>query len=123
MASNILDGSLTTAWLEGVSGPGIGEWIQLDFNREFALSGAHITPGYFKSEHLLAHNNRLAAATFQFSDDSVPRVSFADRMESQSVKLGGKKSRWVRLTIDRIYGGARDSGDTPTSEISLDLTP
>ena len=123
MASNVLDGSVATAWVEGVGGPGIGEWIQLDFNREVALSRAHITPGYFKSERLWAHNNRLAAATFQFSDGTVLSVSFADRMESQSVELGGKKSRWVRLTIDRIYGGARDSDDTPISEISLDLTP
>ena len=123
MASNVLDGSLTTAWVEGVLGPGLGEWIQLDFSREVELSRVDITPGYFKSEHSWAHNNRLAAATLQFSDGSARSVSFVDRKESQSVELGRKKSRWVRLTIDRIYGGARDSDDSPISEISFGLTP
>ena len=122
-ASNVLDGSLTTAWVEGVPGPGVGEWIQLDFDREVQLLRAHITPGYFKSKRLWANNNRLAAATLQFSDGSERNVSFADRMDSQSVELSGKKSRWVRFTIDSTYGGAQDSDDTPISEISFDLTP
>ena len=118
-AANVLDGNLATAWVEGVNGSGIGEWIRLDFDREVALSRVLLTPGYFKSANLWAHNNRLAAATFYFSDGSSRRFDFSDRMEEQSLELGGIKTRWVRMTIDSIFAGSVDSEDTPVSELTF----
>lgn len=123
IAANVLDGSLTTAWVEGVSGPGVGEWIRLDFDLEVPLSRARITPGYFKSAKAWAHNNRVASATLHFSDGSSRSISFADQMEAQSFELGGIKTRWVRMTIENIYGGTVDSEDTPISEIAFDVKP
>jgi hypothetical protein len=49
---NVLDQSLATAWSEGVSGPGRGEWLRCDFNREVKLNRIIITPGYFKTREL-----------------------------------------------------------------------
>lgn len=121
--ANVLDGDLRTAWVEGVAGPGVGEWIQLDFDREVQLSRVRITPGYFKSGKLWRENNRLAAATYHFSDGSARSVNFADQMETQSLEIAGMKTHWVRITIDNIYGGSADSEDTPISEITFDLSP
>jgi hypothetical protein len=122
-AANVLDGNLNTAWVEGAAGPGVGEWIQLDFDRDVRLSRARITPGYFKNAKAWDHNNRLAAATLVFSDGSSRHLSFVDQMQAQTFELGGIKTRWVRMSIDNIYSGSVDSDDSPISEIAFDVSP
>ncbi|MGA9994560.1 MAG: hypothetical protein WBP93_04050 [Pyrinomonadaceae bacterium] len=119
----MLDGSLLTAWDEGVSGPGIGQWIRCDFAREVKLLRIRIAPGYFKSPQLWTHNNRLAAATFYFSDGSTRRFNFQDRMEEQRLDVGGVRTRWVRMAIDNFYAGSTDSEDTPISELAFEWEP
>ena len=119
--SQALDGDLDTAWVEGVKGPGISEYIQCDFGREVTLRKVTITPGYFKSTDIWQRNNRLAQATLSFSNKTSREVGFDDAMEQQSVDTGGVKTRWVRLTINDIYPGNRPEGsDTAISEITFE---
>jgi hypothetical protein len=117
---NVLDRSLATAWVEGVSGPGTGEWIKCDFAREVKLNRIIITPGYFKAPGSWKQNNRLAAATFYFSDGSSRRFTFPDRMVEQRLEVGGVKTRWVRMVIDDYYPGSVDAEDTPISTLVFD---
>ena len=116
--SNAIDGKRSTAWIEGVDGPGIGEWIRFDFDREINLHRILIQPGYFKSPSIWAQNNRLATMTAQFSDGSSRELHFDDRMESQKVDVGSIKTRWVRLVIESIYSGT--DPDTAISEIAFE---
>jgi F5/8 type C domain len=118
---NVLDQSLATAWSEGVSGPGRGEWIRCDFNREVKLKRIIITPGYFKTPELWKQNNRLASATFYFSDGTSRGFTFPDRMVEQKLELGGIKTSWVRLEIGDVYLGSVDAEDTPISNLAFDL--
>jgi hypothetical protein len=120
VASNVLDGSLLTAWAEGTSGPGIGEWIRCDFDREVKLRHILITPGYFKTTALWSQNNRLAAATFYFSDGTSRRYTFPDRMQEQRLDTGTVKTRWVRMVIEDTYAGSVDSEDTPISQMTFE---
>ena len=113
----MLDQSLATAWIEGASGPGIGEWIRCDFPREVKLNRIILTPGYFKTPELWKQNNRLAGATFFFSDGSSQRFTFPDRMVEQRLEVGGVKTRWVRLVIDDYYVGTVDVEDTAISTL------
>ncbi|HEY0384491.1 MAG TPA: discoidin domain-containing protein, partial [Pyrinomonadaceae bacterium] len=121
VASNVLDGSLLTAWTEGAPGPGVGEWIRCDFDREATLRRILITPGYFKSPALWSQNNRLAVATFSFSDGTSRRFTFPDRMEEQRLDVGKVKTRWVRMVIQDIYPGSADSEDTPISQLTFEF--
>src|SRR5215471_7023095 len=59
--SNAIDGKKSTAWIEGVDGAGIGEWIRFDFDREITLHRILWQPGYFKSPMIWSENNRLAS--------------------------------------------------------------
>jgi hypothetical protein len=118
---NVLDGSLLTAWIEGAAGPGTGEWLRCDFDREVKLRRVLITPGYFKSTELWAQNNRLAAATLYFSDGSSRRFTFPDRMQEQRLDTGNVKTRWVRLVIEDIYPGTVDPEDTPISQLTFEF--
>lgn len=117
---NVIDQSLTTAWDEGVDGPGIGEWVRCDFDREVKLNRIIITPGYFKTPEIWRMNNRLAAATFYFSDGSSRRFTFPDRMVEQKLDVGGIRAHWVRMEISDIYSGSADSQDTPISNMAFD---
>jgi hypothetical protein len=118
---NVLDQSLATAWSEGVRGPGIGEWIRCDFNREVNLKRIIITPGYFKTPELWKQNNRLARATFYFSDGTSRGFNFPDRMVEQKLEVGGIRTRWVRMEIGDVYLGSVDMEDTPISNLVFDL--
>lgn len=120
-ASNAADGRLNTAWIEGAEGPGIGEWIRFDFDRQVELRGLTIAPGYFKSPDIWAQNNRLAAVSLQFSDGTVQRSRFPDRMEQQTLSFGSRKTSWVKILVDEIYFGK--DPDTAIGEVSFDFGP
>jgi hypothetical protein len=118
---NALDGQLGSAWLEGATGPGIGEWIRCDFDREIKLRRLLIAPGYFKSSQIWSRNNRVASATLSFSDGSSREFRFPDRMEEQKLELGGIKTSWVRIRIDEVYFGT--DPDTAISQLAFDWEP
>jgi hypothetical protein len=120
-AANALDGRLMTAWVEGVDGPGLGEWIRCDFEREVTLKRISIAPGYFKSPQIWARNNRLAAAVFSFSDGTSRRFSFADRMEEQMLEVGAVRTSWVRIEIKEVYPGT--DPDTAVSQLAFESEP
>ena len=117
-ASNAIDGKRSTAWIEGVDGVGIGEWIQFDFDREISVHRILIQPGYFKSPAIWSQNNRLASVTAQFSDGSSRQLKFDDIMQSQKVDVGSIKTRWVRLVIESVYYGS--DPDTAISEVAFE---
>ena len=68
-SENICDGKIETAWVEGVDGDGIGEWIKISIDAytvlseitttPFEISGIAIIPGYGKSEKTWVENNRV----------------------------------------------------------------
>lgn len=121
--AHLLDGSIQTAWIEGVPGPGIGEWIRCDFDREVKLNRINFTPGYFKNASIWKQNNRLSAATIHFSDGSSRRFTFPDLMQQQRLDVGGVRTSYVRLVIESIYPGSVDSEDTAISQMSFDWEP
>ncbi len=119
--ANTMDGKRSTAWIEGVDGPGLGEWIRFDFDREINLHRILIQPGYFKSPAIWAQNNRLQTITAMFSDGSSRDLNFSDRMDSQKVDLGSVKTRWVKFVIKSVYYGT--DPDTSISEVAFEWEP
>lgn len=119
--TNVIDGSRKTAWIEGVDGPGLSEWLRFDFGREVNLHRIIILPGYFKSPDIWKLNNRLASATLSFSDGTSRAINFPDRMDRQSFDLGSVKTRWVRLEIEEVYAGS--DPDTAISEVVFEWEP
>jgi hypothetical protein len=117
-ASNAIDGKRSTAWIEGVDGPGLGEWLRFDFDREINLHRILIQPGYFKSSEIWAGNNRLESVTAFFSDGSSRELTFANRMDSQKIDVGAIKTRWVRFVIKSVYYGT--DPDTAISEVAFE---
>lgn len=120
-ASNTIDGKRTTAWIEGADGPGIGEWIRFDFDREITLHRILWQPGYFKSPAIWKQNNRLATVSAQFSDGTWRELKFVDRMESQKMDVGAVRTRWVKFVITAVHYGS--DPDTALSEVAFEWEP
>jgi hypothetical protein len=120
-ASNAIDGKRATAWIEGADGPGIGEWIRFDFDREINLHRILWQPGYFKSPTIWNQNNRLATVRAEFSDGTWRELKFVDRMESQKVDVGAVRTRWVKFVITGVHYGS--DPDTAVSEIAFEWEP
>jgi hypothetical protein len=116
--ANAIDGKRSTAWIEGVDGPGLGEWIRFDFDREINLHRILIQPGYFKSPQIWAENNRIQTLTAYFSDGSSRDLTFTDRMDSQKVDIGSVKTKWVKFVIKSVYYGT--DPDTAISELAFE---
>jgi hypothetical protein len=116
--ANAIDGKRSTAWIEGVDGPGLGEWIRFDFDREINLHRILIQPGYFKSPAIWAQNNRLATLTAQFSDGTSRDLNFDNRMDSQKVDVGTVRTKWVKFVIKSVYYGT--DPDTAISEVAFE---
>lgn len=116
--SNAIDGKKSTAWIEGVDGAGIGEWIRFDFNREITLHRILWQPGYFKSPMIWSQNNRLASVTAEFSDGTSRTINFTDQMESQRTDIGSVRTKWVRFIIKSVYYGT--DPDTALSELAFE---
>ena len=120
-ASNAIDGKRATAWIEGADGPGIGEWIRFDFDREINLHRILWQPGYFKSPAIWNQNNRLATVRAEFSDGTWRELNFVDRMESQKKDVGAVRTRWVKFVITSVYYGS--DPDTAVSEVAFEWEP
>lgn len=116
--SFIIDGNLTTAWIEGGSGEGIGEWVRCDFGKTVMLKKIVVYPGYFKNESIWAKNNRVASATLYFSDGSSIEFDFEDVMKPQTIDIG-IKTDYVKLVIEDVFVGESDIEDTAISEINF----
>jgi len=117
---NVLDGKMMTAWVEGVKGPGVGEWVQLNFDQEIRLRRIFIAPGYFKSPEIWLKNNRLAVVSLHFSDGGSREFRLQDQMEEQRIEVGEVRTNWVRIEIKQIYIAQSDSNDTAISEIRFE---
>lgn len=120
-ASNAIDGKRATAWIEGADGPGIGEWLRFDFDREITLHRILWQPGYFKSPAIWNQNNRLATVSAQFSDGTWRELKFVDRMDSQKMDVGAVRTRWVKFVITAVHYGS--DPDTAVSEVAFEWEP
>ncbi|HXI23199.1 MAG TPA: discoidin domain-containing protein [Pyrinomonadaceae bacterium] len=120
-AANAIDGLKSTAWIEGADGPGIGEWIRVDFDREVSLRDVTVMPGYFKDRQYWAQNNRVAQLHAEFSDGSSRDLSFVDVMEPQKIDLGGVRASWVLFKIQKVFTGK--FSNTAISELYFEWDP
>ncbi len=53
---NLFDNDTTTAWVEGGAGYGIGEYVEVVFEKTIEIQGIWIRPGYLKSKKTFLEN-------------------------------------------------------------------
>lgn len=133
-AGNIHDLSYKTAWIEGVPGFGIGEWIMYHFPPESPrITEIIVVNGYVKSEKAWRENSRVKKLKMYIDNKPFAILYLEDSMEEQHFKFEplGYKDRsnfkklesmpwWtIKFEILEVYEGEKYD-DTAISEIYFD---
>jgi hypothetical protein len=125
LPSNAIDGDRATAWIENAhNSAGIGEWLVLDFGRTVTVDSILVLPGYDKyAQDRIGdrywRNCRVKSVRLDFDDGSSCTRTFDDKKVFQSVRVGGKRVRHVRLTILEVHTAGATDYDTAISEIEV----
>lgn len=130
----IKDDACQTAWVEGVKGDGIGEYIEFDYTYDVAYKESAeysckyadaflIANGYQKNETTFLENNRVKKLKMYINGKAYCWIKLRDEMGAQQLNLGfikklGKKTNTIiiKLEIAEVYKGTKYS-DTAISEI------
>ena len=117
--ANLMDGDLSTAWVENAAGQGEGEAFTLKLNGTYKVSGFTIYAGYQKNGDIYAKNSRPAKITVIFSDGVSQDVELSDINGPQKITFAtAVNTSSLRIVIDSVYPGNKYE-DTAISEISL----
>ncbi len=121
-AYNVIDNDLSTAWVEGVSGNGEGQWIALstyDGNTR-GICGIDIYGGYQKSEDIYNKNGKPTAVTIVLDDGSYMAESLS--YNADHIATIDFDDTYYTTTVT-IYINSAEAGtkynDTAISEIKL----
>jgi hypothetical protein len=117
-AFSAIDGALETSWVEGVEGPGAGEWIELTFPGTVSVERIGFDVGYDRDEDLFFANNRLRRVTIVFSDGRRIELTFADARGLQVFEIDPQETLSIRVVIEDVYPGSRYD-DTCLSEVEV----
>ena len=117
---NVIDDNPSTAWIEGVSDDGIGQFIQFSSNNTFRVDKIDIINGFSKNQKTYMKNNRVKKVIIEFSDKSQQVYELEDNnMEYQTIDIGGINKNSVKVIIQEVYTNGRVYKDTCISEISV----
>lgn len=128
-ATNLLDGNLTTAWIEGATGLGLGEWVRFDLINPTVLARIEIANGYQKDVARFASNPRVRLVNLEYSSGATQLVELYDTRDLQYIIPPNEAVEWVQLVIVSVYSGANSDGassaltsiseDTSLSEVHI----
>jgi hypothetical protein len=104
---NIFDDDDNTAWVEGVEGDGIGEWIQFDFDSEYKINRIDLISGYYKSVSIFKDNNRIKNLELLFSDSSTINLTFKDKTDWQQIEIEPHVTKSIKFIIKDVYKGSK----------------
>lgn len=117
---NVIDNNKSTAWIEGVDGDGIGEYIKFSSKNTFRVDKIDIINGLSKSEKTYKNNNRIKKIIIEFSDKSQQVYELKDNnMDYQTIDIGGKNTNSIKIIIQGVYTESRVYQDSCISEIAI----
>lgn len=102
-ATNLLDDDRTTAWIEGVPGPGVGEWVRFDFHGPVVLTRIEIANGEQKDDDRFHAHARVRSLKLEYSTGATQIVELLDIIDLQSITPRSQPTEWLRMTILSVY--------------------
>jgi len=125
-AKSANDLNYKTAWVEGKSDDGIGEFIEYHFeNKSPRITSIKISNGYQKSESVWKNNNRVKSLKLYTNGNEFGILKLSDTKTDQEFKLGtfghnaDGSDLVLRFEILEVYKGDKYS-DTAITEIYFD---
>ena len=126
-ASNIDDYNLHTAWVEGVEGSGINEWVEFRFDpknwqdSKLEIDGLFLYNGYRKSPKSWKENARIKQLKVSINGNDFKLLELHDAVNQQSISfepIALSTLQTIRFTILEVYEGEKYQ-DTALSELRL----
>ncbi len=108
-AANVLDDSPDTAWVEGVRGSGVNEWIMVatTSGENALLSEISILNGYQRTDDTYYANGRIKDIQIEFSDGSLIHHTLPDSTDWQRVPLMQQvETSTIKIIIKSVYAGS-----------------
>ena len=119
-ARNLVDGNDDTAWVEGSSGQGAGDFVVVEFDTPRTVRGVTVRNGYDKNADIFGKNSRVKDVELIFSSGDSLQATLTDQPGAQHVSLSRPvKAKWVQLIIRSVYPGWKYS-DTALNELRVD---
>jgi hypothetical protein len=124
--ASLFDNNDETAWVEGVPGHGVGQWVVIEFDQLRLVKSIEINNGYNKDRDIYYKNSRLKEIKVEFSErvDKI-NVVLRDTGSPQPIALPKDrpvKTYWIRITIESVYPGTKFD-DTAISELHVNSEP
>lgn len=122
---SLFDKEKGTAWVEGVPGQGVGEWIVVEFDRLRLVTAIEVTNGYMKELDIYQKNGRVKEFKVEFSEREKKSVTLKDTGTPQPIPLPKDqplKAYWIKFTIESVYPGIKFD-DTAISELHIVSEP
>ncbi|MFB6419728.1 MULTISPECIES: NADase-type glycan-binding domain-containing protein [Bradyrhizobium] len=122
-AANLFDASTGTAWVEGASGNGIGEWITIEFETLRLVKSIHVQNGYQKSPDIFAKNNRVRQIRVLLSGGESRTFILDDKLSAQLLTLRPPiAAYWLQFIIDDVWAGNKYM-DTAITKLLVSSDP
>ncbi len=117
--SNLVDNRLNTAWVEGVSGDGVGEFLSIAFDQEQTVQELSLRNGYNKNRNTYRKNGRVKEVVVRTSTGRQETFTLQDSGQWQTLHLQEATNiRWLSITISAVYRGSKYR-DTAISELRV----
>lgn len=126
-ATSANDLNYKTAWVEGVEGAGIGEYLEYHFkNKSPKVTHIIVSNGYLKSDKAWKNNNRVKSLKVYINGLEYGVLQLEDSKTDQHFKFNGfkynsdgKTDLVLKFEILEVYKGAKYD-DTVITEIYFD---
>jgi hypothetical protein len=119
---NLFDSRTDTAWVEGKSSYGVGEWIVVEFDGARDVQGLTLRNGYAKNTDIFEKNSRVGELALTFSSGEKRTVQVRDNSDPQTITLPqAVRAHWVQIAIQSVVRGNKYA-DTAISELSVQST-
>ena len=115
------DGQLSTAWHEGASGDGEGEWLELDLGKATALNSLSVWPGDMRQgKRSFRESGRPRQIRIMVDGKQVGEaVRLLDQMQRLDIPMS-VTGRKIRILVDEAYPGAVYS-HTAIAEVAVNF--
>ena len=118
-ASNIKDGKVSTVWVEGEDGSGLGSWLELDLGGSQTVTHIKLWSGNWYSWDFWNRHNRPKEIELTFSDESTQKFTLKDEKIPEEIRFDKPiTTSSIKLKIKGIYRGTTFN-DTCVSEVAV----
>jgi hypothetical protein len=103
--TNLLDGNVASAWIEGAAGGGVGEWVRMEFTDVVPLARIEIANGDQVDPSFFSGYERVKSLELQYSDGTKQVVQLLDTQGLQVIEPDPAvtETQWIKLTILSVY--------------------